>query len=68
MGFTNKHKKYTVSKEEIETLLKKPKNTPLLEYIKKMAKDEDLEEVREILSKIDTNMAKEIVKDRNERV
>ncbi len=67
MDLTKKHKKYTVSREEIETLLKKPKESPLLEYIKKMAKDEDIEKVRKILSKIDTEMAEEIVKERNKR-
>jgi len=67
MSIVKEHKKYIVSKAEIDLLLEKSKDSPLLRYIKKMAKDEDLEKVRKILSKIDTSMSDNIVKERNEQ-
>jgi len=67
MGIVKEHKKYIVSKAEIDLLLEKSKDSPLLRHIRKMAKDEDLEKVRKILSKIDTSMSDDIVKERNER-
>lgn len=67
MSIVKEHKKYIVSKAEIDLLLEKSKDSPLLRYIKKMAKDEDLEKVRKILSKIDTSMSDDIVKERNEQ-
>ena len=67
MSIVKEHKKYIVSKAEIDLLLEKSKDSPLLRHIRKMAKDEDLEKVRKILSKIDTGMSDDIVKERNER-
>lgn len=67
MGIVKEHKKYIVSKAEIDLLLEKSKDSPLLRHIRKMAKDEDLEKVRKILSKVDTSMSDDIVKERNER-
>lgn len=67
MSIVKEHKKYIVSKKEIDLLLEKSKDSPLLRHIKKMAKDEDLEKVRKILSKIDTSMSDDIVKKRNEQ-
>jgi len=68
MSIVKEHKKYIVSKAEIDLLLEKSKDSPLLRHIRKMAKDEDLEKVRKILSKVDTSMSDDIVKERNERV
>ncbi|MCK4636493.1 MAG: hypothetical protein KAT49_01290 [Methanomicrobia archaeon] len=67
MSIVKEHKKYIISKKEIDLLLEKSKDSPLLRHIKKMAKDEDLEKVRKILSKIDTSMSDDIVKERNEQ-
>jgi len=67
MSIVKEHKKYIISKKEIDLLLEKSKDSPLLRHIRKMAKDEDLEKVRKILSKIDTSMSDDIVKERNEQ-